>query len=124
MTAIIAIGPAPKRDSGSRVDAAVVEDEQEQEHAREPGPGRPPAEEIEGAGHHLGVDLLLGLSVHRALEGPVDEVEEVQHPDPDDAREDVDPAGKCAQEIHGGLLVSGCAGAERRRAKTSTAGAG
>jgi hypothetical protein len=41
----------------------------------------------------------------RPLEGPVDEVEEVQHSDPDDPGQDMDPARERAQNFHGSLLV-------------------
>ncbi len=80
---------------------AVVEDEQQQEHAGDPGPGCAPAEPVEGARHQLGNHLLLGVPVQDPAQGPVDEVEEVEHPDPDDPREDVQPAEECIQYIHG-----------------------
>ena len=64
----------------------MVEDEQQQQDARDPGPRGAPAEPVERARPELRHHLLLGRAVERALERSVDEVEEVEEPDPHDAR--------------------------------------
>ena len=42
---------------------AVVEDEQQQQDAGDPGPRRAPAEPVQGPRHQLGDDELLGVGV-------------------------------------------------------------
>ena len=70
----------------------------EQQDAEDEGVHRAPAEPVEGPQQQLGVHLGLELLVEVGLKGDVDEVEEVQVPDPDDAEGDVPPAQEDAYE--------------------------
>ena len=72
--------------------AALDVDQVEEREAEEERPHRAPAEEVQRAQDQRRVHLRLELLGQAALEGQVDEVEEVQVPDPGDARDDVEPA--------------------------------
>ena len=72
--------------------ARMVVDQSNQQDARNPGPGRAPAEKIQRTRHQFRHDLFLRLGIHRRSEGRVDPVEEIQETDPQHARDDVNPA--------------------------------